>query len=107
MKASAVASLASQLRHLARLTFVAFLLTFIASRTLVILIMARKMPDLFLHLGGTHVHHRKLKFQTSRLNDPDRARCFQNRHWRMANCSTPDMIVQTRLRRGIENLKTA
>ena len=45
------------LRHLARLTFVAFLLTFIASRTLVILIMARKMPDLFLHLGGTHVHH--------------------------------------------------
>src|ERR1700720_1436148 len=45
------------LRHLTRLTFVAFLLTFIASRTLVILIMARKMPDLFLHLGGTHVHH--------------------------------------------------
>src|SRR5437016_14127882 len=44
-------------RHLARLTFVAFLLTFIASRTLVILIMARKMPDLFLHAGGTHVHH--------------------------------------------------
>lgn len=24
---------------------------------LVILIMARKVPDLFLHLGGTHVHH--------------------------------------------------
>ncbi len=47
----------SPLRHLARLTFVAFLLTFIASRTLVILIMTRKMPDLFLHLGGTHVHH--------------------------------------------------
>src|SRR5713226_4472442 len=48
---------ANPLRHLARLTFVAFLLTFVASRTLVILIMARKMPDLFLHLGGTHVHH--------------------------------------------------
>src|SRR5437870_9410298 len=48
---------ANPLRHLARLTFVAFLLTFIASRTLVILIMARKLPDLFLHLGGTHVHH--------------------------------------------------
>src|SRR6266403_3802590 len=48
---------ANPLRHVARLTFVAFLLTFIASRTLVILIMARKMPDLFLHLGGTHVHH--------------------------------------------------
>src|SRR5438067_6737326 len=44
-------------RHLARLTFVTFLFTFIASRTLVILIMARRIPDLFLHLGGTHVHH--------------------------------------------------
>jgi len=44
-------------RHLARLTFLAFLLTFIASRTLVILIMTRRMPDLFLHMGGTHVHH--------------------------------------------------
>ena len=44
-------------RHLARLTFVAFLFTFIASRALVILIMSRRMPDLFLHLGGTHVHH--------------------------------------------------
>src|SRR5205085_1924208 len=28
-----------------------------ASRTLVILIMTRRMPDLFLHIGGTHVHH--------------------------------------------------
>ena len=44
-------------RHLARLVFVAFLFTFIASRTLVILIMTRRMPDLFLHMGGTHVHH--------------------------------------------------
>jgi hypothetical protein len=44
-------------RHLARLTLIAFLFTFIASRTLVILIMARRVPDLFLHLGGTHVHH--------------------------------------------------
>ena len=44
-------------RHLARLTLVAFLFTFIASRTLVILIMARRMPDLFLHMRGTHVHH--------------------------------------------------
>jgi hypothetical protein len=48
---------AKPLRHLARLTFVAFLLTFIGARTLVILIMDRKLPDLFLHLGGTHVHH--------------------------------------------------
>src|ERR1700720_2429830 len=44
-------------RHLARLTFVAFLFTFIASRVLVILIMTRRVPDFFLHLGGTHVHH--------------------------------------------------
>lgn len=44
-------------RQLARLTFVAFLLTFIAARTLVILIMTRKVPDLYVHLGGTHVHH--------------------------------------------------
>jgi hypothetical protein len=47
----------SPTRHLARLVFLAFLLTFIASRTLVILIMVRRVPDLFLHLGGTHVHH--------------------------------------------------
>ena len=47
----------SSSRHLARLVFVAFLLTFIVSRTLVILIMIRRVPDLFLHLGGTHVHH--------------------------------------------------
>src|SRR6202049_3463444 len=57
MKTSAGMSPANPLRHLARLTFVAFLLTFIASRTLVILIMSRRLPDLFLHLGGTHVHH--------------------------------------------------
>ena len=48
---------ANPVRHLARLTLIAFLLTFIASRTLVILIMTRKLPDLFLHMGGTHVHH--------------------------------------------------
>jgi hypothetical protein len=50
-------SAASATRHLARLVFVAFLLTFIAARTLVILIMTHRLPDLFLHLGGTHVHH--------------------------------------------------
>jgi hypothetical protein len=49
-------------RHLARLTFVAFLFTFIASRVLVILIMSRRLPDLFLHLGGTHVHHLNTEF---------------------------------------------
>jgi len=47
----------SEIRHLARLTFLAFLLTFIAARTVVILIMTRQMPDFFLHVHGTHVHH--------------------------------------------------
>ncbi len=44
-------------RHTARLVFVAFIITFVAARVLVFLIMARKVPDLFLHAGGTHVHH--------------------------------------------------
>jgi hypothetical protein len=44
-------------RHLARLTFIAFLLTFVVSRVCVILIMTRRMPNLFFHAGGTHVHH--------------------------------------------------
>ena len=47
----------SPTRRLARITFTTFLLTFIAARVLVILIMLRRMPDLFLHLGGTHIHH--------------------------------------------------
>ena len=35
----------------------AFLGTFLAARILVLLIMSRRAPDLYLHLGGTHVHH--------------------------------------------------
>jgi hypothetical protein len=46
-----------RVRHLARVVFTVFLLTFIASRLLVILIMGRMIPDLFLHMGQTHVHH--------------------------------------------------
>jgi hypothetical protein len=46
-----------QVRSLARVVFTTFLLTFIVSRVTVILIMGRMMPDFFLHLGGTHVHH--------------------------------------------------
>ncbi len=41
----------------ARRVLIAFLFTFAASRTLVYLIMSRRIPDLFLHVGGTHVHH--------------------------------------------------
>ena len=44
-------------RALARRVLTTFVLLFIASRVLVLLIMSRRMPDLFLHLGGTHVHH--------------------------------------------------
>jgi hypothetical protein len=44
-------------RPLARRVFLAFLFTFVAARVLVFLIMARRLPDLFLHLGGTHIHH--------------------------------------------------
>jgi hypothetical protein len=43
--------------HLARLVLLTFVVTFITSRVLVILIMSRTIPDLFLHVGGTHVHH--------------------------------------------------
>ncbi len=46
-----------RVRSLARVVFTVFLLTFIASRLLVILIMGRMIPDLFLHMGQTHVHH--------------------------------------------------
>ena len=48
---------ASPTKRLARVVFATFLLVFIASRVLVILIMAKRVPDLFLHMGGTHVHH--------------------------------------------------
>jgi hypothetical protein len=43
--------------RLARRALFAFLLTFIVSRTVVFLIMAGRMPNLFLFLHGTHVHH--------------------------------------------------
>jgi hypothetical protein len=41
----------------ARHVLVPFILTFISSRVLVFLIVARRVPDLYLHLGGTHIHH--------------------------------------------------
>jgi glucose dehydrogenase len=44
-------------QRLARYVLVAFLATFIAARVVVFLIMSRTIPDLFLHVGGTHVHH--------------------------------------------------
>jgi hypothetical protein len=47
----------SESQQLARHILVPFLLTFIAARVLVFLMMARRLPDLYLHLGGTHIHH--------------------------------------------------
>jgi hypothetical protein len=43
--------------HLVRLVLASFLFTFIAARILTFLIMSRRIPDLYLHLGGTQVHH--------------------------------------------------
>jgi hypothetical protein len=43
--------------HRAREVLVAFLFTFIAARILVYLIMSRRIPDLYAHAGGTHIHH--------------------------------------------------
>ena len=43
--------------RLARRAFFAFALTFILSRVVVFLIMSGCIPNLFLFLQGTHVHH--------------------------------------------------
>lgn len=47
-------------RHVARLVLVVFLITFTVTRMLVFLIMNRTFPDLFIYMGGTHVHHLNL-----------------------------------------------
>ena len=43
--------------QLARIVFYAFLLTFMLARIVVFLIMSRRIPDLYLYVGGTHIHH--------------------------------------------------
>jgi hypothetical protein len=49
---------AGQVRKIvARIILVAFVTTFMAARVLVFLIVSRRIPDLFLHVGGTHIHH--------------------------------------------------
>lgn len=47
----------SRPRRLAQPILVAFLFTFMAARVLVFLIVSRRIPDVYLNLGGTHVHH--------------------------------------------------
>lgn len=44
-------------RKRAQLILLTFLATFICARVSVFLIMARKLPDFFFHVRGTHVHH--------------------------------------------------
>ena len=48
---------AKRTTHLARMVLVTFIVTFATARILVILIMARMVPDMFLHVGGSHIHH--------------------------------------------------
>lgn len=43
--------------QLARTVLFMFLLTFMLARIVVFLIMSRRIPDLYLHLGGSHIHH--------------------------------------------------
>ncbi len=47
----------SETVHLARKVLATFLITFMSARIIVLLIMTRAIPDLFLHVKGTHVHH--------------------------------------------------
>nr|WP_279158286.1 hypothetical protein [Pseudomonas corrugata] len=44
-------------KRVRRIVLSSFLATFACVRILVLLIMSRDIPDLYLHLGGTHVHH--------------------------------------------------
>jgi hypothetical protein len=53
----AVAAEGPSAHELARRALFAFLLTFILARTVVFLIMARRIPNLYLFLRDTHVHH--------------------------------------------------
>jgi hypothetical protein len=45
------------IEHTARIMLASFLLTFLIARIIVLLIMTRRIPDLYLYMGQTHVHH--------------------------------------------------
>ncbi len=55
--APGVAPIVAESTQLARRALFGFILTFIAARTVVFLIMSRRMPNLYFFLRGTHVHH--------------------------------------------------
>lgn len=44
-------------QKLARVVLSTFVLAFIITRVWVILIMSRRLPDLYVHVRGTHLHH--------------------------------------------------
>ncbi len=44
-------------RHLARRVLVAFLITFTFLRIMIFQIMDHRLPDMFVYVKGTHVHH--------------------------------------------------
>ena len=57
LDSSSVAFEHDETRRLGRVVLFVFLITFVLARITVFLIMARRIPDFYLHLGGTHVHH--------------------------------------------------
>ncbi|MGA1825897.1 MAG: hypothetical protein ACMUIP_14675 [bacterium] len=44
-------------RHLARIVLTTFLFSFIGARIIVFLIMTHRIIDLYIFVGGTHIHH--------------------------------------------------
>jgi len=44
-------------RPLTTTILASFVLTFLVARLMVLLIMTHRIPSLYLHVGGTHVHH--------------------------------------------------
>ena len=51
------AMLPTNTRPLARLVLLSLLITFIAARLVTILVALHRMPDIYLHVRGTHIHH--------------------------------------------------
>src|SRR3989442_7489065 len=49
--------LSSNTRPLARLVLLSMMLTFVTARLVSILIMLHRMPNIYLHVRDTHVHH--------------------------------------------------
>lgn len=43
--------------HLARIVLTTFLFSFIGARVIVFLIMSHRIIDLYIFVGGTHIHH--------------------------------------------------